>query len=266
MKIAPASGTRRSEISSVTAPSCSSRRAASTTAALTSPSVSGPKVSSRMIPMRSPRTPSASAARVVRHGDAARERILGVVARDRLEHARRVFDGASERPGSVHRPAQRKRAVAGHTAPRRAKPDDAAERRGRSHRAAGVLAEGRGAEARGDRDTRARRRSAGIVVEIPRVPRLAERKLLRATEGELGQVQLAQQDAAGRVQARDRRRVLGRHVVFEDPRARRRADAGGVELILHRVGNAVERPERLAAHHGGFRPARRGERRFREAP
>src|SRR5207245_3574939 len=60
MKIAPANGTRRSEISSMTAPRRPRQQAASRTAALTSASVSGPKVSSRTIPTRSPRTPSAS--------------------------------------------------------------------------------------------------------------------------------------------------------------------------------------------------------------
>src|SRR5437763_331533 len=86
---------------------------------------------------------------------------------------------------------------------------------------------------------RSRRRAARIVVQVPGISRLAERELLSAPESELGKVQLAEQDSAGRAQARDRRRVLGRNVALENSRSGRRAHTRGVELILHRVGNAV---------------------------
>ncbi len=92
----------------------------------------------------------------------------------------------------------------------------------------------------------------------------AERKLLGAAEGELRQVQLAEQNAAGRVQARDRRRVLGRNIAFQDPGSARRAHPGGIELVLYGVGNAVERPQRVATQHGRLRPARRLQRRLRK--
>jgi len=56
-----------------------------------------------------------------------------------------------------------------------------------------------------------------------------------------------QHDAAGRLQPRHDRRVLGRHVVTIERRAERRAHALGDDEILDREWHAVQRPQRHAA-------------------
>jgi hypothetical protein len=66
-------------------------------------------------------------------------------------------------------------------------------------------------------------------------------------EGELGHVQLAEEDRARLLEALDRGRRARRHVAAEDARrAAGRRHAGGVEQVLHRDRDAVQRAE-LAA-------------------
>src|SRR5262249_35574977 len=114
-----------------------------------------------------------------------------------------------------------------------------------SHRAARVLTERDRAERGRGGDARAGGRAAWIVIGMPRIARLTVWKADRAAEGELGEVELADQDAARALEPRDDRRVFRRHVVSQERRSRCRQDPSGVELVLHREGNAVERPAPL---------------------
>ena len=97
---------------------------------------------------------------------------------------------------------------------------------------------------------------------VPRVARLAVRKLDRAAQRELREVQLAQEDAAGGGEAGHDGRVVVGHVVGQDARARRGAHAARVELVLHRERDAVQRPERDAARDVVLRVSRGRQRRL----
>src|SRR5207248_9608911 len=105
--------------------------------------------------------------------------------------------------------------------------------------AAGGEAGGEGAAGAGRGRGGAGRRAAGVVLGVPRVARLAVRKLDGAARRELREVQLAQEDAAGGGEAGHDGGVVVGHVVGEDARARRGAHATRVELVLHRERNAV---------------------------
>jgi len=95
---------------------------------------------------------------------------------------------------------------------------------------------------------------------------LRERTVARALPSELRRRGLAEHDPARRPQARDERRVHVGHAGGEDVRAGHRADAPGQREVLDRVRNAMERAERIAAHHGvSARRAREGQLRRRRA-
>ena len=89
---------------------------------------------------------------------------------------------------------------------------------------------------------------------------------VRPNSGEFGQALaaelrrrgLADQDRAGGAEPGDRDRIMVRHVVLVRHRAKRGAHALGVDDVLDRERDTVERPERLARHHLAFRLARPG--------
>jgi hypothetical protein len=91
---------------------------------------------------------------------------------------------------------------------------------------------------------------------VPRIAWLAVGKAKRSPEGELGQVELADEDAPRLSKPRHHGGVLGRHVAAEEGRARGGEDARGVELILHREGNAMQRPAPLALRRLALGPLR----------
>ena len=69
----------------------------------------------------------------------------------------------------------------------------------------------------------------------------------RASDGELERAELAEENAAARLQARRDLAVGGRHVVAKEVRVAGRADARRVIDVLQRVGNAVHRAAVLPA-------------------
>jgi hypothetical protein len=68
---------------------------------------------------------------------------------------------------------------------------------------------------------------------------------------------LADHDGARLAQPRHQDVVTPRHVVREDRRAMRGANAGGLDLVLHVHRDAVQGPERRARHHRPLRVPRR---------
>ena len=169
-------------------------------------------------------------------GDATRHRPCGV-ARVRDRHDARL------------RPAQQ----------RRPKPDDAAQRRRDSHRAAGVRADATGHDARAHRSADAAARTARNARAVVRVAHRAERGVVvRDAVGELVQARLAEHDGACVDQLlRDRRVALG-NVAAQRRRACRRGDACGVDVVFQRERHAVQRAELGAARAKGVGGLRRG--------
>ena len=75
-------------------------------------------------------------------------------------------------------------------------------------------------------------------------------------ESALGVLELAQQDCAGILQPLDGGRIEIGHMAGVDRHPGRRDDAGGVEDVLHRNRNAVQRPAITALRNFSFRPTR----------
>lgn len=80
---------------------------------------------------------------------------------------------------------------------------------------------------------------------------------------ELGEIRFREQDAASLLHARHGGGVRVRHAAREDRRAALRLHAGRVDRILGRERHAVQRPQRVAAHHGRLGLARGVERAVR---
>jgi hypothetical protein len=85
-----------------------------------------------------------------------------------------------------------------------------------------------------------------------------------AARAPFGDVGLANHDRARALQHRNDRLVLGRDIVGEQHAAKTRRQPLGVDQILDPEREPVQRPKRIAVHHGGLalprRPARRIER------
>ena len=71
-------------------------------------------------------------------------------------------------------------------------------------------------------------------------------------QGELRQVQLAQQDRASLLQLRHHHRIFGGYMVPLQRRPVGGANSGGVELVLNRHRNSVQRPPVLSCGDGLF--------------
>ena len=203
--------------------------------------------SARGTPMRRPASGVLERGRAERrdvgHRRVRRGRVGGVVAGHRGEHVGGVLDGARERPDLVERRAEGEQAVARDAAVGRLEADDAAQRGRLADRAAGVGAERDRRQAGRHRDRRAAARAAGDAVERPRVAGDAERRVLgRRAHRELVAVGLAEDDRAGRLEALDGRRRVGRHEALEDPRGGRRRHVARAEVVLHRHRHAEQRP------------------------
>ncbi len=104
----------------------------------------------------------------------------------------------------------------------------------------------------------AARRPAAGPREVPRVRGAPEqRRLGEAFMAEFRGRRLADEDRAGALQPRHRRRISRRDIVGQRYRAKGGAHAGRVDQILDRERHAVQRSQRIAARHGGFGRARR---------
>ena len=140
---------------------------------------------------------------VVRHAAARGERIARIRPGDEHERQRAILDGAAERPRRVERPGSagcsrdaRRRPHVGrwpatphHEAGERTEPPVSSPSENEQSPAATATPEPAD-------------EPPGVVVGVPGIARLAVRVVDRAAEGELGQVQLAEQDAAGGGEAR----------------------------------------------------------------
>jgi hypothetical protein len=86
-----------------------------------------------------------------------------------------------------------------------------------------------------------------------------------ATRAPFGDVGLADDDGACALEHRDNRFILGRDVVGEQHTAKTRRQSLGVDQVLDAERKPVQRPERIAAHHGSLAFPRRCARRFERA-
>ena len=179
----------------------------------------------------------AEALREVGDGPVHRGRVVGVMARDGLEHRRRVLHVLGQRPDLVERAAERDEPEAAHQPVGRLDPDDAAEGGRLPDAPSGVGAERVEGLAGGDGGGGAARAASRHPVERPRVARGVEGRVLRRRpHGELVHVALAEQHRARFLQTQGHRRVVGRDEALQHPRraGRRHAFGHDVVLELHR--------------------------------
>ena len=196
--------------------------------------------------MRAPRRLPASRSRGVRVGHAAGrvrgDRVVRVVARDDIEHERRVPDGAGHRPQRV---AGR---IGGHHAEAvdqrhgGAQADEAVDRRRAPDGSAGVLADADQPEVGRDAGARPARRAAGIARRVVGVTDDAEGRPDVARR-ELAHVRLGQDDGARRLQARDDGGVAPGHEAVEQGRTVRGRQVARLDLILEQHRRAVQRTD-----------------------
>ena len=164
------------------------------------------------------------------------------MARDRFEHERCVGDVVRERPDLIEARCKGHQAIAADGAIGRLDPDDTAECRRLTDRAAGVGAEARCGEPSSDGGGRATARSARYPGGVVRVPSGSERRILGARpHRKLVEVRLADHDRAGFVQLGDDGGVIWRAPTVEDLRRARRRDPARAHVVLERDGHASER-------------------------
>ena len=179
---------------------------------------------------------------VVDLGRLGRGLVVGIVARQHVEHQRVVFDRPGERARGVEAERQREDAAAADQAVGRLDAGGAAEARRIADRAAGVGAHGAHAERGGDGRARAARRAAGLVVGVPGIARRREGLVGRhRAVGEFVGGELAQDDRAACFQAPHGLGVDRRHVVGAQVRMAGRQHALGLVDVLQRDRNAVQR-------------------------
>ena len=179
--------------------------------------------------------------------------IAGVPAGEHLQHERGVAHGAGQRAvlaevihGGWHAGA----GVARHAPQRGLDPVHTAEARRPADRAAAVAALRQRAQPGGHRGRAAAARPAGAAIGIPGISAGIPQTVGGvADEPELRTVGLAEHDGSGTENPLHGERVRARHVVAEDERALRRPHTAGVFRVLDRHRDAVQRPQRVAAHH-----------------
>src|SRR5690606_38016043 len=154
-----------------------------------------------------------------------------------------ILRRARERTDVIEAGRERIRSPPAHATVGRLDADAAARGARGADRAAGVgPGRDRNQPGAGGR-ARSAARAARYVSVAPRVVRRAEVRVVgRRAQGDLVRVRLADDDGSGREQATNGLRVLGRDVIAEEPRAIRRADAGGVGQVLDADRDAVQRP------------------------
>ena len=208
----------------------------------------------------------------IRRGVRPRVGVGRIVAGEHVEDQRQVIERTREGADMVERARQHQRAGARDQAVARLDGEHAAERARADDRAVGLRADGERHHAGGDRRGRARGRTAGRVVRVARIARLARMEI-----GELGRHRLADDDRAGVAQLAHGGGVGVGLAAGQNGRAAFGRIILGVEDILDRDRDAVQRAERpplpfvaverarlLAARARGRderRPARRPRRR-----
>ena len=206
---------------------------------------------------------AAERARVVRHGALAGQVVARIMTRDRGQENRVVLDRARNRADGVGRPAVHHAAVAAHPPEGRPQADDAVGRRRAAHGATGILAQRSRAQSRGRRDSGTARGTAGIACRVPRIARLAVEENVGAAFSEFVQIFLADQDRAGGIHARDHGGIEIGYVVGHDLRADGGADAARAKLVLHPIGDTVQRALVVAARNFALNLPRACERLLR---
>ena len=165
-------------------------------------------------------------------------RVAGIPVR--LQHdapeQSEIRGAAGEPADRVERPGELLDAGEIGAAARRLRAEDAAERCRADDRAAGLRPEGERRHEGGDGGGGAARRAARRPRRIMRVGGAA-----RCRVGEFGGHGLAENDGAGRTHLRDAGGVALRAMAAIDRRAVAGRHVGGVEEVLHRDRNAVQR-------------------------
>ena len=194
-----------------------------------------------------------------RRGFRNRRRIVRIVARDHLQHCRRIPCRARHRPHMVQRLRQRQHSVPTDPPPGRFQPHDSARRGRRANRASRVAAQRGVAQPRRRRRARTARRHPRPAVRRPRIDRHLPRPVV-ARHRALGQVELAQQHRPRRAQPRHHGRIEARPKVFQHLRPAHRRRIGGEAEILHCDRHAMQRPAVAARGDLRLRPPRLRER------
>ena len=178
---------------------------------------------------------------VVVHRLVGAGRVHRVVPGQHLQRNGRVLHAARQGPAVVQRPGQREHAVLGDAAVGGFQPHGAAPGGRYEDGAARAGAQGQPREARRDGRTRARRRSARNMGQIPGVAGGGKRQVgAGRANGEFVRGQLAQNDGAGIAQAPYRRGVFLGHIVQAQPGLAGGRQAGHVVDVLDGHRNAVE--------------------------
>ena len=197
--------------------------------------------------------------RHLRQRPAARIGIGAIGAGHRGQRRHRVVNTERKERHAIERPACRHHAGGGDQSKTRLEPDDIVERRRNAPGARSVGAQAEAREPDRHRDRRTGARAAGHVVRVEAVARHAVRRAhADQAGGELIEIGLADQNRAGRAQPRYRGCVVRRHI-GERRATGRGGQAGDVDIVLYRNGNAIQRKLRGILRAQSFRL---GDRRF----
>ncbi len=173
----------------------------------------------------------------------------GIVAGHLVEHEGGVFDGAGDGAAVIERGAAGDDAADGDEADGGFEADDSAPGGWDADAAAGVGAECAEGEVGRDGCAGAGGGAAADAVERPGIAGGAEvGDVAGAADGELVEVELADDDGSGEFEAADDVGVFGGDAVAEHGAGSGGAGAGGVDVVFERDGNAVE----WAAEFAGF--------------
>ena len=184
---------------------------------------------------------------IIRQRSGDRGRIFGVRARHQAEQQRAILRAARQRSDGVERLRQRHRAGAADPADGGLQPGDAAEMRRHPDRAAGVRAQRRKRQSRGDRSARSRRRTAGDVIEREGIVHRTVMGIVTGRPiGELGHLQRAEANRAGVLQALQRGRSGRGDEIAANLRAAGDDLAGLVIHVLVRQRHAMQRAATVA--------------------
>ena len=152
----------------------------------------------------------------------------------------------AERPDVIERTGEGHQPVARNPSIGRRHADHAAERGRLPNRSAGVGSERHHRRSLRHRRRRTAARSAGHAIERHRIAHRSERGVfVRRAHGELVAIGFAENDGAGLFQAHNGGGVVGRDVVFQQPRPAGGSDAFGDDDVLHGQRHAGQRLRHL---------------------
>ena len=189
---------------------------------------------------------------IVGNRGGGRGRVGRIGACDHPEQRGRVLGRPRHGADMIEGFGERKDAVPADPAPGRLDAGEAAAGRGKADRTAGIRAERRIGEARGDGDARAAGGVAGPVFVAERVHRLGDRGMIAGIDA-FGGRQLAEHDGAGGAKPRRGRRLVRRLEVGIDRRAETGGNIGRVEHVLDRHRHAMQRPAPVPGSDFGIR-------------